>query len=116
MPRGQRRVGQQPGRERRRVHDTDALGLQIRHEVGQHRVLQRVVVVRQDHVQVGAVEDVPEEVHRIAADADESHLALLLDLAAGPGSVSSTIVRHVDEFDVVAQHDVEVIDAHAAEG
>ena len=57
--------------------------LQIGHQVGKHRVLQRVVVVRQDHVQVGAVEDVAEDVHRIAADADEAHLALLLDLAQG---------------------------------
>ncbi len=48
VPGRQRGVGQEPGRERRGVHDADALALQVGDQVGQHRVLERVMVVRQD--------------------------------------------------------------------
>ena len=114
VPGGQRGVRQEPGRERRGVHEPDALALQVGHQVGEHRVLERVVVVREDHVEVGAVEDVPEDVHRVAADADEPDLALLLELPERRQGLVDDL-RHLDELDVVAEDDVEVVDPHPVE-
>ena len=111
VPGGQGGVGQKPGRERRGVHDPHALLLQIRHQVGQHRVLKRVVVVREDHVQVGAVEDVAEHLHRVSADPHEPDLALFLQLPER-GQCLIDDLPHLDELDVVAEHDVEVVHLH----
>ena len=93
VPRRQRRVRQQPRRERGRVHDADALLLQVRHEVGQHRVLERVVVVRQDHVEVGAG---PARTGRSSSGSRRSRRTAPCPAAATlrrAGSVSSTICR-----------------------
>ena len=69
------------------------------------------MVVRQDDVEVGAVEHVAERLHRVAADADEPHLPLLLQLPQGGDRLLDNL-RHVDELDVVAEADVEMLHAH----
>ncbi len=96
VPLGKIRVGQQSCGERRGVHDSHSSLLEHRHDVGQHRVLERVVIVGEDHVQVSALQDILENLHRIAADADEANFSLLLLFSQGgqsrrAGKVSLTI-------------------------
>src|SRR5437899_2494747 len=72
---------QESGRKGRRVHDADPLATQVRNQVGKHRVLQCVMIVGQNDVEFSAVKDVTKDLHRIAADANESDFPLLSKLA-----------------------------------
>ena len=108
-PGGQRGVRQQPGAEGASVHDADAFLLQIGHSlVGKASVLQRVLVVREHAVDIDLVADEPEDLHRVTAEADEPHLAGLLNFPQGGNRLVDDLL-HRHELDVVAQHDVEVI-------
>lgn len=109
QPRRERSVGQQTGGKRTGIHDADALRLEIRHRlVHEPGILQRVLVVREDAVDVDLVADEPEDPLRIAAEADEPHLARLLDLAECRDRFVDDLL-HGDELNIVAENDIEMV-------
>jgi hypothetical protein len=63
----------------------------------------------------GAVEDVFKNLEGETGDADETDFSLLLNFAEGGQSFFDDL-GHVHELDVVALHDVDVIEAHALKG
>ncbi len=109
VPGGQLGIGEQPGGERASIHRPDATaGQQGKQLVGEAGVLQGVLVVAEDDIEIGLLKDEAEQLHRIARDADESHLARLLEFAErGKRFVDNLL--HGDELDVVAETDIEVV-------
>jgi hypothetical protein len=111
QPGWQRRIGEQTRGERAGIHRADAACLQLRHKlIGEARILQRVLIVAQHAIQLRLPEHVFERLHRITGDADETHFpGLLLPAQSGQSFIHNLLQRH--EFDVVAEHDIEVIRA-----
>ena len=115
MPGGQLGIGEQPGGERASIHRPDATaGQQGKQLVGEAGVLQGVLVVAEDDIEIGLLKDEAEQLHRIARDADEPHLARLLELAErGERFVDNLL--YGDELDVVAETDIEVVGPETVE-
>ena len=115
-PSRERGVGKEAGAEGSGVHHADTLRLQVGHRlVGEAGVLERVLVVAQHAIDLGLVADEPEDLLRVAAEADGLHLAGLLGLAEGRDRLVDDLL-HRDELDVVAEDDVEVVGAEAVQG
>ena len=115
VPFGKFGVGEEAGAEGGGVDDADVFGFKVGNEVGEGGVVEGVVAVGEHAIEGSAVEDVFENFQREAGDADEADFSLLLDFAEG-GEGFFDDLGHVYEFDVVALHDVDVIEAHALEG
>jgi hypothetical protein len=76
--------------------------------------VERQVRVAEDDVQVGLSQHLAEDLHRIAGHADGADLARLLEPSQGGDRLLDDDLR-VDELDVVADHDVEVVDAKSGQ-
>ena len=111
QPRRQGRVREKSRAERTGIHRAHAFRFQIRNRlVGEARVLQCVLIVAQHAVHVRLLADEAEDFLRIAGEADVADFPGLLDFSQrGDRLIHDLLHRH--EFDVVAEHDVEVIGA-----
>lgn len=72
------------------------------------------MVVTENDIEIGLVEDKAEDFHRVTRDADEADLAGLLDFTEfGNGFVDDLL--HGDELDIVTEDDIEMIGAETME-
>ena len=115
MPGRQRRGGEQAGRERCGVHQADAFFLADWNQLERHVVLQGVVIVRQQDVDVSSLQHVPKHLHRVTADTDETHFSFF-NLPAERRQRLFDDLGHLDEFEIVAEHDVQVVDLQPFQG
>ena len=73
------------------------------------------MIVAQRAIHRRLVEDELENLHRVAAETDEPHLARLLNLAQRRDGLIHDLL-HLHELDVVAEHDVEMVGAEPVQG
>ena len=110
----QRRVREQASAERARIHAPDTLCLQIGNGfIRKARVLQGVLIVTQDAIHVRLVANEAENLLRVTAEANEAHLALLVEFLRRAGNRFIHDLLHGNKFDVVAEDDIQVIRAQA---
>jgi hypothetical protein len=72
--------------------------------------LQRVLIVAEDDIQIGLIEDEAKELHRVARYANEADFALFLHFAQGGNRFINDLL-HGHELDVVTETNIEVLHA-----
>src|SRR5713101_6258580 len=108
MPIGSSLIGQEALGNRAGVQDANVLAFQEWKDLQERRVVQRIVVVRENCIHVCSCEDFAKDLQRISRDSHKTYFALLLDASQRRQCFPNDLIQ-VAVFIVVGLDEIDII-------